>query len=170
MRGATLCSSIFQCHGPVPPSFPWRHILCIFSMLNWVHHQMIIQINARHLFIINKKKNKLINIKCCFCQQLPLGGAVNNVEQTKFAMNILEGRPQSSFTISQTCLCQPFFPNTYRGGMYRVSQNTGDPWSVSWYPWWKCLSVRNSSMKMSLILTKRHLVPLSGWPVFWDTL
>ena len=27
---------IFQCHGPVPPPFPWRHILCVFSMLNWL--------------------------------------------------------------------------------------------------------------------------------------
>ena len=26
---------IFQCHGPVPPPFPWWHILWVFSMLNW---------------------------------------------------------------------------------------------------------------------------------------
>ena len=26
---------IFQGHGPVPPPFPWRIILCVYSMLNW---------------------------------------------------------------------------------------------------------------------------------------
>ena len=31
-------SRIFQGHGPVPPPFPWRYILCAFSMLN-CHHQ-----------------------------------------------------------------------------------------------------------------------------------
>ena len=28
---------IFQGHRPVPPPFPWRHIHCVFSMLNWQH-------------------------------------------------------------------------------------------------------------------------------------
>jgi len=31
---------IFQCHGPVPPPFPWRHILCVFSRLNCPHHRV----------------------------------------------------------------------------------------------------------------------------------
>ena len=45
-------SRIFQGNGPVPPSFPWRYILCAFSMLNCPHPLPLLNYPCIHKIIL----------------------------------------------------------------------------------------------------------------------